>query len=57
MKRSAFSLRLRIEGDTLTTAQQAALTPAKAGIQAGRWVDVDGNGDGSAVAEGEHTHG
>jgi hypothetical protein len=38
--------------------QLESLLDQEGTLQAGRgWVDTDGNGDGSVVAEEEHSHG
>jgi hypothetical protein len=37
--------------------QLESLLDQEGTLQAGHWVDVDGNGDGSVVAEEEHSHG
>ena len=49
--------RVVIRGVANDWRQLESLLDQEGTLQAGRWVDVDGNGDGSAVAEGEHTHG
>lgn len=49
--------RVVIRGVANDWRQLESLLDQEGTLQAGRWVDVDGNGDGSAVSEGEHTHG
>jgi methylamine dehydrogenase accessory protein MauD len=49
--------RVVIRGVANDWRQLESLLDQEGTLQAGRWVDVDGNGDGSAVTEGEHTHG
>jgi methylamine dehydrogenase accessory protein MauD len=49
--------RVVIRGVANDWRQLESLLDQEGTLQAGRWVDVDGNGDGSTVTEGEHTHG
>ena len=50
--------RVVIRGVANDWRQLESLLDQEGTLQAGRgWVDVEGNGDGSTVAEGEHTHG
>ena len=50
--------RIVIRGVANDWRQLESLLDQEGTLQAGRgWVDMEGNGDGSAVAEGEHTHG
>lgn len=49
--------RVVIRGVANDWRQLESLLDQEGTLQAGGWVDVEGNGDGSAVAEGEHTHG
>jgi methylamine dehydrogenase accessory protein MauD len=49
--------RVVIRGVANDWRQLESLLDQEGTLQAGKWVDVEGNGDGSAVAEGEHTHG
>jgi methylamine dehydrogenase accessory protein MauD len=49
--------RVVIRGVANDWRQLESLLDQEGTLQAGRWVDVDGNGDGSAVSEEEHTHG
>jgi methylamine dehydrogenase accessory protein MauD len=49
--------RVVIRGVANDWRQLESLLDQEGTLQAGGWVDVDGNGDGSVVAEGEHTHG
>jgi methylamine dehydrogenase accessory protein MauD len=50
--------RVVIRGVANDWRQLESLLDQEGTLQAGRgWVDVEGNGDGSAVTEGEHTHG
>jgi methylamine dehydrogenase accessory protein MauD len=50
--------RVVIRGVANDWRQLESLLDQEGTLQAGRgWVDVEGNGDGSAVAEEEHTHG
>ena len=50
--------RVVIRGVANDWRQLESLLDQEGTLQAGRgWVDVEGNGDGSAIAEEEHTHG
>jgi methylamine dehydrogenase accessory protein MauD len=49
--------RVVIRGVANDWRQLESLLDQEGTLQAGRWVDVDGNGDGSAVSEEEHAHG
>ena len=49
--------RVVIRGVANDWRQLESLLDQEGTLQAAGWVDVDGNGDGSVVAEGEHTHG
>ena len=49
--------RVVIRGVANDWRQLESLLDQEGTLQAGRWVDVDGNGDGSGVTDGEHTHG
>jgi methylamine dehydrogenase accessory protein MauD len=48
--------RVVIRGVANDWRQLESLLDQEGTLQAGRWVGVDGNGDGSGVAESEHTH-
>jgi methylamine dehydrogenase accessory protein MauD len=49
--------RVVIRGVANDWRQLESLLDQEGTLQAAGWVDLDGNGDGSVVAEGEHTHG
>ena len=50
--------RVLIRGVANDWRQLESLLDQEGTLQAGRgWVDAEGNGDGSAVAEEEHSHG
>jgi methylamine dehydrogenase accessory protein MauD len=49
--------RVVIRGVANDWRQLESLLDQEGTLQAGHWVDVDGNGDGSVVAEEEHSHG
>jgi len=49
--------RVVIRGVANDWRQLESLLDQEGTLQAAGWVDLDGNGDGSVVTEGEHTHG
>lgn len=49
--------RVVIRGVANDWRQLESLLDQEGTLQAGRWVDVDGDGNGAVVAEGEHSHG